>query len=98
MSKHMNHWVTVIIIKYILTSKQNKKKYRRNFHKGKYKDTRKYLAKLDWNNMLRKKTAFEYWNIQKYEIESIIEIFFSLKQNKENGRERNTSQKKLLEK
>ena len=98
MSKHMNHWVTVIIIKYILTSKQNKKKYRRNFYNGKYKDTRKYLAKLDWNNMLRKKTAFEYWNIKKYEIESIIEKFFSLKQNKENGRERNTSQKKLLEK
>ena len=33
------------------------KKYRRNFHKGKYKDMRKYLAKLDWNNMLRNKTA-----------------------------------------
>ena len=47
-----------------------KKTYRRNFHKG--KDMRKYLAKLDWNNMLINKTALECWNILKYEIQSII--------------------------
>ena len=29
---------------------------------------RKYLAKLDWNNMLMNKTAIECWNILKYEI------------------------------
>ena len=50
------------------------KKYRRNFHKGKYKDVRKYLANLDWNNMLRNKTAIECWNILKYEIESVALI------------------------
>ena len=33
---------------------KNKKTYRRNFHKK-----RKYLAKLDWNNMLMNKTAIE---------------------------------------
>ena len=26
------------------------KTYKRNFHKGNYKDMRKYLAKLHWNN------------------------------------------------
>ena len=57
---------------------------------------RKYLAKLDWNNMLMNKTAIECWNILKYEIESIIDKFVPLK-NKENGLERNTCQKKLLE-
>ena len=80
------------IMKYILTSKKNqkvKKTYRRNLHKGKYKDMRKYLAKLDWNNMLRNKTTTECWNILKYEIESIIDKFVPLK-NKENGLERNT--------
>ena len=40
---------------------------------------RKYLAKLDWNNMLMNKTAIECWNILKYEIESIIDTFFPLK-------------------
>ena len=58
---------------------------------------RKYLAKLDWNNMLMNKTATECWNILKYEIESIINKFVPLKNN-ENGLERNTCQKKLLEK
>ena len=53
-------------------SERNKKTYKRNFHKGNYKDMRKYLAKLDWNNMLMNKTAIECWNILKYEIESII--------------------------
>ena len=52
-----------------------KKTYKRNFHKGNYKDMRKYLAKLDWNNMLMNKTAIECWNILKYEIESIIDKF-----------------------
>ena len=40
---------------------------------------RKYLAKLDWNYMLRNKTAIECWNILKYEIESIIDQFVPLK-------------------
>ena len=57
---------------------------------------RKYLAKLDWNNMLMNKTAIECRNILKYEIESIIDNFIPLK-NKENGLERNICQKKLLE-
>ena len=58
---------------------------------------RKYLAKLDWNNMLMNKTAIECWNILKYEIESIIDKFVPL-ETKENGLERNTCQNKLLEK
>ena len=58
---------------------KNKKTYRRNFHKGNYKDMRKYLAKLDCNNMLMNKTATECWKILKYETESIIDKFVSLK-------------------
>ena len=62
----------------VKSESKNKKTYKRNFHKGKYKDMRKYLAKLDWNNMPMNKTAIECWNILKYEIESIIDKFFSL--------------------
>ena len=51
-------------------------KFKRNFHKGIYKDIRKYLAKLDWN-----KTAIECWNILTYEIESIIGKFIPFKNN-----------------
>ena len=60
----------------VKSESKNKKTYKRNFHKGNYKDMRKYLAKLDWNNMLMNKTAIECWNILKYEIESIIDTFF----------------------
>ena len=82
----------------VKSESKNKKTYRRNFHKGNYKDMRKYLAKLDWNNMLMNKTAIECWNILKYEIESIIVKFVPLKKNKANGLKRNTCEKKLLEK
>ena len=57
----------------VKSESKNKKTYRRNFHKGNYKDMRKYLAKLDLNNMLMKRTTIECWNIIKYEIESIID-------------------------
>ena len=63
----------------VKSGSKNKKTYRRNFHKGNYKDMRKYLAKLDWNNMLMNKTAIECWNILKYEIGSIIVKFVPLK-------------------
>ena len=36
----------------VKSESKNKKTNRRNFHKGNYKDMRKYLVKLDWNNML----------------------------------------------
>ena len=81
----------------VKSESKNKKTYRRNFQKGNYKDMRKYLAKLDWNNVLMNKTAIECWNILKYENESIIDKCVPLK-NKENGLERNTCQKKLLRK
>ena len=59
----------------VKSESKNKKTYKRNFHKGNYKDMRKYLAKLDWNNMLMNKTAIECWNILKYEIESFFDKF-----------------------
>ena len=31
--------------------------YRNNFHKGRYKDMREYLAKIDWNNTLKNKNS-----------------------------------------
>ena len=69
---------------------ERKNKYRRNLQKDKYKDTRKCLAKLDWNNMLRK-TATECWNILKCEIESIIEHFVPLKKQCKQSRKKHLS-------
>ena len=40
---------------------------------------RTYLANIDWNNLLKNKTATECWTCLKYEIEGIIEKFVPLR-------------------
>ena len=74
---------------------ESKKTYRRNFHKGNFKDMRKYLAKLDWNNMLMNKTAIECWNILKYEIESVIDTFVPLKKQGKRSRKKHLSKEAI---
>ena len=79
----------------VKSESKNKKTYRRNFHKGNYKDIRKYLAKLDWNNMLMNKTAIECGNIIKYEIESIIDKFVPLKKQAKRSRKKHLSKEAI---
>ena len=55
---------------------------------------RKYLAKLDWNNMLMNKTAIECWNILKYEIES-IDKFIPLKKKGKRSRKKHLSKEAI---
>ena len=43
------------------------------------KDMREYLAKIDWNNTLKNKTATECWNILKSEIDCVVSKFVPLK-------------------
>ena len=74
---------------------KSESKNKRNFHKGNYKDMRKYLAKLDWNNMLMNKTATECWNILKYEIESIIDKFVPLKKQGKRSRKKHLSKEAI---
>ena len=67
-----------------IKGEQNRKiRYRKNFHKGRYKDIRKYLAKIDWNNTLENKTAKECWNILKSEIDCIVEKVCPLEKTRE---------------
>ena len=56
---------------------------------------RKYLAKLDWNNMLMNKTSIEYWNIPKYEIKSIINKFVTLKKQGKRSRKKHLSKEAI---
>ncbi|WP_166376079.1 hypothetical protein, partial [Aeromicrobium phragmitis] len=73
----------------------NKKRYRRNFHKGRYKDMRKYLAKIDWDNTLKNKTAIECWNILKGEIECIIDKCIPLKKIGRRSRKKHLSKEAI---
>ena len=81
----------------VKTGNTYKKQWRRNFNKGKYKVMGTYLANIDWNNLLKNKTATECWTCLKYEIEDIIEKFVPLRKQGKRSR-KNTCQKRLLEK
>ena len=75
---------------------QNRKiRYRKNFHKGRYKDMRKYLAKIDWNNTLENKTAKECWNILKSEIDCIVEKFVPLKKQGKRSKKKHLSKEAI---
>ena len=79
----------------VKSESKNTKTYRRNFHKGNYKDMRTYLAKLDWNNMLMNKTAIECCSILKYEIESIIDKYVPLKKQGKRHRKKHFSKEDI---
>ena len=73
-----DHNQIYVIIK--VKGEQNRKiRYRKKIHKGRYKDMRKHLAKIDWNNTLENKRATDCWNILKREIDCIVEQFVPLK-------------------
>ena len=59
--------------------RNRKIRYRNIFHKGRYKDMREYLAKIDWIKTLKNKTATECWNILKSEIDCVVDKFVPLK-------------------
>ena len=96
MKTYISHNQIHFIIK-VKGERNRKIRYRKKFHKGRYKDIREYLAKIDRNKTLKNKTATECWNILKSEIDCIIDKFVPLK-NRGNGQRRNTYRRKPLEK
>ena len=91
----------ILYIHYVITGNKYKNQWRRNFNKGKYKEMRTYLANIDWNNLLKNKTATECWTCLKDEIEGITERLVPLrkqvkryrKKHLSKGTGRNTCQK-----
>ncbi len=68
------------------------KQYRRDFRKGNYKEIRKRLTLIDWNDKMKNKTATEFWNILRGEIDSVIVSFVHM------NRQGKRSKKKHLSK
>ena len=64
-------------------------------YKGKYKEMRTYLANIDWNNLLKNKTATECWTRLKYEIEGIIEKFVPLRKQGKRSRKKHLSKEAI---
>ena len=63
----------------IKSDKTKVKQYSRDFRKGNYKEIRKRIAHIDWNDKMKNKTATECWNILRGEIYSAIDSFVPMK-------------------
>ena len=92
-----DHTQIYFIIK-VKGERNRKIRYKTNVHKGRYKHMRKYLAKIDWNNTLKNKTATKCCNILNIEIDCVADKFVPLEKNRGNGQRRNTYRRKPLEK
>ena len=50
-----------------------------DFRKGNYKEIRKSLALIDWNDKMKNKTATECWHILRGELDSAIVSYVPMK-------------------
>ena len=89
-----DHNQILVIIK-VKGERNRKIRYRNNFHKGRYKDMREYLAKIDWNNTLKNKTATECWNILKSEIDCVVDKFVPLKKQGKRSKKKHLSKEAI---
>ena len=56
---------------------------------------REYLAKIDWNNTLKNKTATECWNILKREIDCVVDKFVPLKKQGKRSKKKHLSKEAI---
>ena len=63
----------------IKSDKTKVKQCRRDFRKGNYKEIRKSLALIDWDDKMKKKTATECWNMLRGELDSAIDSHVPMK-------------------
>ena len=63
----------------------------RDFRKGNYKEIRKRLAQIDWNDKMKNKTATECWNILRGEMDSAIDSFFPMKKQGKRSKKKHLS-------
>ena len=59
---------------------------------------RTYLTNIDWNNLLKNKTATECWTCLKYEIEGIIAKFVPLRKQGKRSRKKHLSKESTTKK
>ena len=79
----------------IQTEITGKKRWRRNFNKGKYKQMRTYLASIYWTDIMKDKTATECWIILKDKIEGIIETFVPIQNQGKRSRKKHLSKEDI---
>ena len=75
----------------IKSDKTKVKQCRRDFRKCNYKEIRKHLAHIDWNDKMKNKTATECWNILRGEIDSAIDGYVPMKKQGKRSKKKHLS-------
>ena len=75
----------------IISDKTKVKQCRMDFMKGNYKEIRKSLARIDWNDKMKYKTATECWNILRGELDSAIDSYVPMKKQGKRYKKKNLS-------
>ena len=75
----------------IKSDKTKVKQFRRDFRKGNYKEIRKSLALVDWDDKMKNKTATECWNILRGELDSAIDSHVPMKKQGKRSKKKHLS-------
>ena len=67
------------------------KQCRRDFRKGNYKEIRKSLTLIDWNDKMKNKTATEWWIILRGELDSAIDSYVPMKKQGKRSKKKHLS-------
>ena len=72
------------------------KQCRRDFRKGNYKEIRKSLTLIDWNDKMKNKTARECWNILRGELDSEIDSYVPMKKQGKRSKKKHLSKEAFI--
>ena len=75
----------------IKSDKTKVKQCRRHFRKGNYKEIRKSLALIDWNDKMENMTATECWNILRGELDNEIDNYVPMKKQGKRSKKKHLS-------
>ena len=67
------------------------KQCRRDFGKGNYKEIRKSLAHIDWNDQMKNETATECWNILRGELDGAIDSYVPMRKQGKRSKKKHLS-------
>ena len=75
----------------VKSDKTKVKQCRRDFRKGNYKEIRKRLTLIDWNDKIKNKTAAECWNIVRGELDNAIDSYVPMKKQGKRSKKKHLS-------
>ncbi len=75
----------------VKSDKTKVKQCRRDFRKGNYREIRKNLAHIDWDEKMKNKTATECWDILRGELDTAIDSYVPMKKQGKRSKKKHLS-------